>query len=319
MAKAGLRQLDGSATWDITALGKLLSMLFDECALFGGPLETPFHVKAASPRKSPVSRPDFLSNRSKTVDVMSRSERPNIVERYSSLESPKSRLVKTFDVDAMLSGAAQSSEIGSNIVGSNEDSAVEIDDISPRTSGEAGFKVDSQNDFMSALAASLDAESEDSSPKGTALERGFKPFSHGPAANRRRWNQTLPSKFLATIQESDNEDHRGSEHEPLGQLSTSLSKNKPSDPEMVLHPEEKKKKSRQMRVPQVKPKDDTVDPFSSFLDSIEPPTEKKTANKVGDSEAQTPEVQRTLATDDEDIETAGTAFLDQISKSMGFG
>ena len=81
---------------------------------------------------------------------------------------------------------------------------------------------------------------------------------------------------------------------------------------MVLHSEGKKKKGKQMRVPQVEPKDN-IEGLSSFLDDIVSPLEKK------EDPPPPPDKARTIATDDGEIEKAGTAFLDQIGKSMGFG
>ena len=84
----------------------------------------------------------------------------------------------------------------------------------------------------------------------------------------------------------------------------------------MLHPEAKLAKTKQMRVPVVEPKGD-AEAMSSFLDSILPSADTKQSK---DLEAPTtPEKERKLATDDEDIDKVGTAFLDQISKSMGFG
>ena len=288
-------------------------MVFDEWALYGGPLEKPIHVKSNKP--TTLDKPKVISSRAKTVDISKASSRPSIIERYSSEESPKNSLVKTFDVDAMLK--ANLSESGTSNVDSGRRTSFEND--SNLTSGEAGFAVDSKSDFMSALTASLDADAADSSSSNSgsstseSLSRPM--MTQGPAANRRRWN-TLPLNALSTIQENDTEDIRPSDKESLLPTKKLLSLKK-DDSELVLHPEEKKKKSKQFRVPEVKPTDH-IDPFSSFIDDIVQSTENEQKKEVKDPQA-TPEKQRTLPTNDEDIETAGTAFLDAISKSIGFG
>eukprot|EP00985_Skeletonema_marinoi_P026104 scaffold19927_cov73-Skeletonema_marinoi.AAC.1 len=56
MTNAGLRQLDGNSKWNLLALGKVLSMLFDEGAILGGTLEDlPVdETKAQSPTKPAI-------------------------------------------------------------------------------------------------------------------------------------------------------------------------------------------------------------------------------------------------------------------------
>lgn len=300
MATSGLRQLDGSTMWDLPSLGKLLSLLFDEWALFGGPLETPVPVKINSPSTLSISKPEVVSKdrRARSTSVVPAIiTRPSIVARYTSEESPKIFRIKAFDVDAMLK---PSITLKSNDVSG-------IDDINLLTSGAAGFKVDSKNDFMSALNASLDPEPGilTDMPEQKIIPRGsestFKSGIH-PAANRRRWN-TLPLKSLATIQENDIE-------RALGQSNASFKEGESIESELILHPGEKEKKSRQFRVPQFNP--------NSIIELLPRLANEKQA-KAEDNSSPTAVKQRTLPTDDTDIETAGTAFLDAISKTMGLG
>lgn len=310
------------------ALGKLLSMLFDEWAIFGGPLEDPQNVKIPSPRKSPINRPDILSNRAKTsTDNLTTSRRPNIIERYSSEESQKP-IPQKFDVDAMLRSAiTPQPNTFSTTTEMTQDSGIDPIDTT-FTSGDAGFKVDSKNDFMSALTASSDNDREASAQTsesacaavgpttftGRTAENLFKPAAaRGPAANRRRY---FTINSLATITENDTEDSRVGGRGPLGQRSSSSSKKGDLlDTELVLHPGAKKEKSRQMRVPQVDKPNNGTGPLST-LDSILPPTEKKQDN---DDIPRSPEKQRTLLTDDGTIEMEGTAFLDSLSQRFSNG
>ena len=289
-------------------------MIFDEWAILGGPLEDAHSIKTSSPRKSPLNKPEILSNRAKTIGKPSLTSRPNIVQRYSSDESPKSTPKKIFDVDALLT--PQPGNFSSKIEMA-EDPGTDSDDTDPLTSGESGFIVDSKNDFMSALTASQDDEPNSSSLKSTSqiAENPFKSAAHGPAGNRRRW-MTLPSNALATIQENDGEDTRVVDG-ALGQRSSSSKKGDLIDTELILIESNagEKKKTRQMRVPQVNPNGD-IEPLPSFLDNIVSPTDKKQDKEVNDPPFS--DKQRTL-TDDGDIEIQGTAFLDAISKSMGFG
>lgn len=327
MAKAGLRQLDGNSPWDISALARVLSMLFDEGAIFGGgPLEDAQHVEPPSPRKSSIPRPAVLSNRAKTtaVDKGKLSSRPKIVERYSSQDSPKISPTKKvevmkFDVDAML-GIGVTPQPANSSTEAVQSPGMDSNGTHHITSGQSGFKVDSKGDFMSALAASNDepnlATSLPEKSVAKKTENLFSSAARGPAANRRRW-MTLPLNALATIEESEGQDTKESVREPSVQRQPSLSKKSDSmDTEMVLHPGEKKK-SKQMRLPQVNPQD-SIEPQSSFLDSMVPPAENK-RNKEANLLPHDSEKERTLPTDDGTIEVAGTAFLDSIGKSMGFG
>lgn len=281
------------------ALGKILCLLFDERAILGGPPENPLFATITRKKKS-LGRPEIISNRARTTTGTSpQLPRPNIVQRYSS-ESPNTSRVKIFDVDAML-----------------KPSSIVSDEMNPITSVSGGFKVDSKNDFMLALNASLDIEPDlvKDAPAQKSTTRGeenlFKSVAHGPAANRRRWN-TLPLHSLATIQEND------TDREPAGQqIALSKKQRESIETELILHPGEKEKKSRQFRVPHVE-LNDNLESMSSFFDRIVPPTKEK----QGEEDIKLPPkmgAPRTLPTDDVDIETAGTAFLDAISKSMGFG
>ena len=334
MSKTGLRQLDGHSTWDITALGKVLSMVFDEQTIFGGPLEKPIVEERAmqpsgSEASSPTSDMDGTKKpspilRSKTSDQASLSTstvRPQIIERYSSVESPPKCAPKQFDVDAMLglksptepgsAGVFQDDESVPHTRGAeapgNDLSTVAAQLPSSITSDAAGLNIDTKTDFMSALKASLDESDHGSSMQSLDDSR---PVT-GPAGNRRRW-MTLP---LAPIQEHDGVGFSANSTNP-----TSL-KAVPSD--MVLRHEERNTRSKQFRVP-AKSQDNHIDAevaadgLTSFLDSLSHPDtiekgdEKESSHKIASK-------QRSLPTSNEEIESAGTAFLDQISKNLGIG
>ena len=99
------------------------------------------------PKKSPP-KPEIIT-RSKTADYeASDISRPNIIERYSSEESPPKNTAhkRIFDVDAMLTPSSPESK---PIAG--EDASQSSAAPNPLTSGEAGYKVDSKNDFVSAF------------------------------------------------------------------------------------------------------------------------------------------------------------------------
>lgn len=263
-------------------------------------------MKTSRPNTAPISKPKIISNRSKTTtEIPEGSSRPMIVGRYSSAESSSIDQVRKFDVDAMLNMSA--------------DGAREyVDPTRTLTSRDSGFKVDSKSDFMLALTASLGPETDLTPKRSTnrATDSSSKSVAQGPAANRRRWN-TLPLNSLATIQENDSDLSRFASPEHLGPHSVESSlvlQGESIESELVLHRGENKKTSRQFRVPQLKVVNGSTEPLST---NLEPTVNSRIVEGIVPPNSSNK--QRTLPIKDGDIETAGTAFLDAISKSMGFG
>ena len=191
---------------------------------------------------------------------------------------------------------------------------IDIEDDDDSSAGSSsGFNVDSKEAFMSALAASLEGDDSSNSEASPTAEGSSPRSSHlppRPAASRRRW-KTLPANALATIQESDDDGRAGSDL-----LSSSLTKSSMDnlDGELVL--KEVKRKPRQMRVPVVEVENDKDNSMASFLGDLSLPVtnDKKAAD---DSSLKSDGKHRRIVTDDDQIESAGTAFLDAIGKSMG--
>ena len=290
MTNAGLRQLDGNSKWNLLALGKVLSMLFDEGAIFGDTLED---LPADSDALAAIKKPPIISKRSQTVDNSTLTKaRPKLISRSSSM--PDDDSPKKFDIDAMLQPNFAPKGVEPN-----------IDVSTPITSQSSGFSVDSKGAFMSALAASLD---EDDSSNNTSMPEKSPRASHlpsRPAASRRRW-KTLPTNALATIQESSDD---GSDLFSSSLIKPSLD---PLDKELILS--EEKKKTRQMRVPAVDSGKDGENSIDSLLGDFSlQATSKQKPSERRKSDGK----HRRVATDDDQIETAGTAFLDAIGKSIG--
>lgn len=300
MTNAGLRQLDGNSKWNLLALGKVLSMLFDEGAILGGTLEDLPTDATKSPTAS--KKPAIISQRSQTVDAASTNVRPQLISRYSSHPEAEDDSPKKFDVDAMLQP---------NFASRGGDASSE--NLPTPTSQSSGFTVQSKGAFMSALAASLDGEDSSNSGASPTKESSSSRASllpARPAANRRRW-MTLPTNALATIQESSDDDGR------TGSDLLSASPARPSkdslDEELVLNGV--KKKPRQMRVPVVEAEKSEDNSMTSFVDELSLLDTKQKADDK--SSLKSDSKHRRIATDDDQIETAGTAFLDAIGKSMG--
>ena len=302
MTNAGLRQLDGNSKWNLLALGKVLSILFDEGAILGGTLEDlPVDETKAS---TSTKKPAFISQRSQTLDQgVSSNARPQLVSRYSS--QPEDGSPKKIDIDSMLQP---------NLAPAGEDT--DSDDLSHLTSRSSGFTVDSKGAFMSALAASLDGNESPNSGASPTAESSSRPtqLPPRPAASRRRW-MTLPTNALATIQESNDDDGR------IGSDLLSSSLKKPNgdalDVELIIN--EQKKKPRQMRVPVVETVKNEEQSINSFLDelSLEASNQHGSMKPDDNSSLKSDNKHRRVATNDDQIETAGTAFLDTLGKTMG--
>lgn len=246
--------------------------------------------------------------RSKTSSEPVVTPKPMIIERFSSEESKP----QSFDVDAMLqSSKSHQSADTSRILASSKDICL---------------RVDTRNDFMSAMreAAAHDTnDSEENSQLSSHLISSLGSMSSGGASNRRRFF-TLPA--MATIQESDTEENRS------GVMESSFTSQSPNltdkkrlalDTEMFVRGD--RTKPKQFRVPQVTKIDDiggsSTDGISSFLDSISqpPPKVKEQEINITPTDTNSSESslkQNTLLANDDDIESAGTAFLDKISKTM---
>jgi hypothetical protein len=301
------------------ALSKTLALLFDEHKLFEGPLENPVATdsvsinKEKSPPKAMEEVPKILSTkplalaRSKTSNEPVSTPRPKIIERFSSEElKPQS-----FDVDAMLQSSKSHQPVDTN--------------TAPVSSKDMGLRVDTRNDFMSWMReAAANSETEEAGGNGkisTHLISSLGSMSSAGTGRRRFF--TLPA--MATIQESETEDNKGGVDSSFTSQSriAPTKRNEPLDSELIL---QEKAKPKQFRVPQVSKVLDggsNTDGISSFLDSIShtPATTKtKESDATTDTTANSSELsvnQNTLLVNDDDIETAGTAFLDKISETMG--
>lgn len=247
--------------------------------------------------------------RSKTSNESVSTPKPMIIERFSSEElKPQS-----FDVDAMLQSSKSHEPVHT--------------ETAPVSSKDMGLRVDTRNDFMSWMreaAANTEIEETGGNDKiSTHLISSLGTMSSAGAGRRRFF--TLPA--MATIQESDTEENRGGVDSSFTSQSPTLPKknDEPLDSELILHKD--RVKPKQFRVPHVAKAlhgGSTTDGISSFLDSLpsqQPTTtKKKESDAAVDSITSTAELsvnQHTLPANDDDIETAGTAFLDKISETMG--
>jgi hypothetical protein len=314
MAKAGLTLLDGDKKWNLSALSKTLSLLFDEFRIFEGPLEPLLQKEGAKKsstnpngKKSPLIKKPLKLARSKTSNEMMSSPKPTIIQRFSSEEA---KPPTSLDLDAILSSSQ-----------SYESNSVEEHHNSFTSSKDMGFKVDTRNDFMSAMreaAAIEDAEDTGGGGGNSRISSHLMNSSgsnFGPGPSRRRFF-TLPA--MATIVETDAE---APQESSVSSPSPNQTKKKvpAADTDLILHADRSKRK--QMRIPQVSSVDNTSG-ITDFLDSlsIAPPTKSGTDSVTtitAASSLESSENKKDLPVNNDVIERSGTAFLDRISQSFG--
>jgi hypothetical protein len=316
----------------MTAMSRLVALLFDEESLFfeNGCDDSDF--EAVEEESDIVSR-----NKSNVEDESKIAGSSNREKKSTALNSTFSNIPVKKSLNEELRIPSCSNVRGPNINNGLEFIVVPekklITDKSPSTKDDIAIlpastkpiplrlrsnsapnvkplKIDTKSDFQSALNAGT-------SPTSNSIGAANSPSL--PAANRRKW-MTTPSFSLATIQEDNDKmdeksglSHSADRNDFLSQRSESEIKAgivvDALDTELILHQKSAKpSKVKQMRVPTV-------------LTSVEVP--QKQLNDQGYSEdgsyfnsVSLPGVPNKLPTTDEEIEKAGTAFLDKIGENL---
>lgn len=295
LAKNGVTLLDGVGGWNVVTIGRVLALLFDERKLFGTQalelvdadalLQKDLH-EATSQSSSPsekkrrhVRQTYDLSHIPPQEDVGGFDYvSPQAAAHHSPVVSPKSHHVKKLD-DLDLSTKAPWLE--------EEALAKEIHpEATPK------MKVDSKSDFQSALRAAVAQEDSDGFAENTGTRTAkamIQAFGGMSSSGSRRW-MTAPGRALSTIRETDDTDGidlvEEGEEEKEGIVNLASTSTRDDDDGIVIR--RMKKSVKQMRVPN---------------------RGKDRSTIAGDF----PSVPKT----DDEIETAGAAFLDTIGKSLG--
>ena len=300
LQKNGVTQVDGLTKWNIVTLGRVVALLFDEGRLFGKQAMEAFDKeKWDAELKEPDELDRLLSPLSKKPTLESRRKRHvrqnlEILDMLMTsedgadeiVEEPKSATPPSTDDATTPSTEAASTS------------------VSTRTSRSSELKVDSKTDFQSALRVGNMANEDDSLETDGAKRASAMIQAYGSASGNRRW-MTAPVRALSTIKESEDiddlEDITGEESSedlaPLASIADRYMKDQ-VDSEILLGGT--KKPVKQMRIPKRKKtqgEDQT---------SLERP--KTISGEVR---------QISIPQTDQEIETAGSAFLDVIGKSLG--
>lgn len=329
LMKNGATQMDGRNKWNATTFSRLVAMIFDESSLFDikrNHTEEPFDAEewTSSPAVTPVIPcPDKCTS----APTSSKSHRKRHTRTNSDNFFTISNAVSSTDMLASERSATRKNSGGRSVITplsdlskifstTNEKEIKNIGDLGT-SSDFAGQvqrerskqltsidKLDSKIDFHHALmAGSTDFAIPKNAPtfiagNGVGNESSGNRNNNSNCNSRRKF-MTMPLAALATIREDfDSDETRESDRLAMPPRHTSniMSAIDDSvDTEMVINAT--KCSIKQMRVPRVSK-------------SVAIPKCIDSGTDVGDA--------RTVLINDEDIESAGGAFLDVLGQSLGY-
>jgi hypothetical protein len=327
MVRTGCTQLDGKSRWNLMQLGRVVSMAFDEEKLFSNFEACPGEVFSLDAWEAMYIDPSFSKSSESASEEESpqaqRSNRrgktlprqPRTAEATNSEGSDTSSKDDSFaELLAALATPAENEssenqdlETSAPLPDSDETSSPPTQEAIERSSD---VKIDSKSDFQNNLwTGSAESSTPPSVSGSTAAQTMIQAYSGGPS-NRRKW-MTAPTSGLATIREDAGpiESDLDESAPDLGAVVTPLSPERPenrkidSDSEIVLRDPiiVEKKTTKKMRVPRV-------------TKSIGKEDKEKKSASLDSRSTSSPTVPST----DEEILTAGTAFLETIGKNLGY-
>jgi hypothetical protein len=303
LAKNGLTQLDGKHKWNSIALGHVMSLLVDESRLFSKVALEPFDINDWLSKPSRESTARCQSQGwTKRKGGLKGSPQPvrgkHVRSDSGNFIGSSSRATSLLNIDLKSlrkRSMTLPSCISESLTALKADEAAQLDPFSRASD----FRVDSETDFLQSALIAGSVESLSAEPPPFAPSAGF-PFSTGTGNNRRNY-MTLPSPaHLATIQEdADINDGEAGDWAQISNAVGHSAQAEALDTELVLH-SGKKAPVKQMRVPQVK--------------------KAQSLDRTGDNGPEGGTFHPpTVAPSDEVIVREGSAFLDEVGKSLGFG
>jgi hypothetical protein len=337
MVRSGATQIDGKGKWNLTLLGKVVAMIFDEEQLFtrSGELTGEVFVlkdwmsMKASAAAPPILERDNKPQRHRRRDQMrsKQSSRQTDVKKNKGNDNPAAKE----SLDDFLAEFASMSDI---VVDNEQSTALFVassDDlvlpqrptsffeeklekdapssIEGQVDKTFDFKIDSKSDFQSNLwAGSAESLLVSSSVSGTeAAQNMIHAFGVIGPSSRRKW-MTAPSSGLATIHENaDPVDPYLIEGSSLTNLRAVVTQISPGRAGVDTNTSDAVDSelvrtapatNKKMRVPQLKKGVETLEDHGSF--------DNNTFTSL------------TVPSTDEEIEKSGTAFLDAIGKNLGY-
>jgi hypothetical protein len=314
LSKNGVTLVDGINGWNVVTLGRVISLVFDEKKLFG---EQSIEVV-----DDDMWFPSDGSNSASSAASTERRilKRRHVRQTYDLFnDMPPRDTAETSDIISSQAGALHSPSRSLRPPHQKKGESHEVavtkapwldeattTDSEPRTAHRT-VKVDSKSDFQSALRAAASEEDPDGfEGDGTRAARAMVQAFGGLQSGSKRF-LTAPNRALSTIREAadneDNEDHDGPAIDDDSRVTTSTLETVPisadtENGDSVVSTV--KKAVKQFRVPNRGKQN------PSETAEIKDVTSVKRA-------VETESMPRT----DDEIETAGTAFLDIIGKSLG--
>ena len=346
MVRSGVTQLDGKGKWNLTLLGKVVAMVFDEGQLFIQPGEGTGEIFVLDDWKSMNGSLTAATSPERDFDSGSKPQHHRRREQMRSRQSRKADAKKKVGNDdpaakdsldefraefAFISDSAVNADVSVNpLVPLSNGSPL---DLAPTLSSEANqkkfsslaidaqanrtfVKIDTKSDFQSNLWAGS-AESLLVSPSvsgSVAAQNMIQAYGGIGPSNRRKW-MTAPSSGLATIHENadpvDSDLTENSSLAGLGPVVTQISPERSGDTMSSTSDDFNTSdsmdselvrivtgSSKKMRVPRIKKGGEMAEGCGSI--------DSGTSSSL------------TVPSTDEEIETAGTAFLDAIGKNLGY-
>ena len=351
LAKSEVKETNGTQKWSLGTMAQLVSLLFDEEALFldstGQPLEECRDLLQVGNEESDDDETSTSVELEEKVVVIendtpavSVSTTGDIKGWVTSVDQPKA-----FNFDTVLP-KPRSQELNdrapsyislnysspsAEFIASDQGRSPSPPTISPTSSqddillkGASGkpaalrvrsssapdknqknqIKIDTKSDFQFALSAGASPSS------GVILSPFGGTFVAGPAASRRKWLTGTVS--LATISEDNDKMDNEATVPPKIERTSDEHTLDGIDTEIVLNSVQKSK-VKQMRVPKFQQQAKSI---TDKIDDIEKVEVIEEVNSTGnDSDSQS---SMTVPSMDE-IESAGSAFLDSIDKVYGYG
>jgi hypothetical protein len=300
MSKNGASQVDGVSKWNVVTLGRVLALVFDEQKLFGRQATEAFDPETwKTPAEKEAEAKHGRATSKKRRHVRQSYDLFNDMPPREDLGSPSSPTKGPSSATQVETRSTGSSLPG--MAGTKGHFDFEAPD-GPSTRSR-DVKIDSKNDFQSALRAATSDDDFDrpESDGAGAAQAMIQAFGGIGVGSNRRW-MTAPSRGLSTIRESDDGESFGNKmRENVESFSDEQAETDSFDSELVLNAT--KRTVKQMRVPKLQ-KSATLNPTTMASLKSEP------------KELLPMDSSNTLPRDEE-IENAGTAFLDVIGKSLG--
>jgi len=296
LSKSGVTQIDGVSNWNVVVIGRLLALLFDERRLFGPQALESFDDElwlskdlpgmnsvASSPADKPKKRRHVRQTFELFNDIQGRDETTESEVAASQATTPRSS--NTLHVNT---NHADTLEVSTKAPWVDEDSSEKP-------------KPDSKSDFQSALRAAiseddgdgLEGSAGDGGKTAMAMIQAFSSVSGG------RQFMTAPGRALSTIRETDDVDESNDNIDERDISGLGSGDSTPGNDGNTA-PSATKKPVKQMRVP------NRIRDRSRTLPDINTIPEIETSDTL-----------HSIPKTDEEIESAGTAFLETIGKSLG--